>query len=123
MASVSGNAFDTVPPEAVMLKGYDPPFAVLAVVIVIVLVVGAEPLTVAGAKVAVTPVGSPLVPSVIVEVIPFCGVMVTGHVIEAPFAMPIGSVGPFNWNVPARTVKLKLDVALCVPAVPVTVTL
>ena len=87
----------------------------------ITLVPAFEPLSVAGENVAVTPAGKPVVPKVTVPVKPFCGVMPIVAVTVWPFCMPSAAVGTASPNEGARTVNVKLDFAVCEPAVPVTV--
>jgi hypothetical protein len=87
----------------------------------ITLVPAFDPLSVAGENVAVTPVGKPVVPSVTVPLKPFCGVMPTVAVIVWPFCIPSAAVGTASPKEGASRVNVKLDFAVCEPAVPVTV--
>ncbi len=80
-----------------------------------------NPLSVAGEKVAVTPAGKPVVPRVTVPLKPFAGVMPTTAVMVWPFCIPCAVLGTASPNEGARTVRVKLDFAVCEPAVPVTV--
>ena len=79
------------------------------------------PLSVAGANVAVTPAGKPVVPRVTAPLKPLVGVMPTTTVMVWPFCMPCASVGTASPKVGASTVKVKLDLEVCEPAVAVTV--
>lgn len=99
----------------------NPPLAVLAATMVMTLVAAFDPLSVAGENVAVTPVGKPVVPRVMVPLKPFWGVTATVAVMVWPFCIPSAAVGTASPNAGANTVRLKLDFAVCEPAVPVTV--
>ena len=85
------------------------------------LVPALEPLSVAGEKVAVTPAGKPVVPRVTVQLKPFCGVMPTTAVMVWPFCIPCAVLGAARPKEGASTVNVKVDFAVCEPAVPVTV--
>ncbi len=86
----------------------------------ITLVAAFDPLSVAGENVAVTPAGRPVAPRVTVPLKPFWGVMPTTAVMVWPFCMPSAAVGTASPKEGARTVNMKLDSAVCEPAVPVT---
>ena len=85
------------------------------------LVAAFDPLSVAGENVAVTPAGKPVVPKVTVPLKPFWGVMPTTTVIVWPFCIPWAVLGTASPKEGARTVNVKLDFAVCEPAVAVTV--
>ena len=87
----------------------------------ITLVPAFDPLREAGENVAVTPAGKPVVPRVTIPLKPFWGVMPTTAVIVWPFCIPCAVLGTASPKEGASTVNVKLDFAVCEPAVPVTV--
>lgn len=93
----------------------------MAATILITLVAAFDPLSVAGEKVAVTPAGKPVVPKVTVPLKPFVGVTPTTTVMVWPFCIPCAVLGTASPKEGAKTVSVKLDFAVCDPAVPVTV--
>jgi hypothetical protein len=85
------------------------------------LVAAFDPLSVVGENVAVTPEGKPVVPRVTVPLKPFWGVMPATAVMVWPFCIPSAVLGPASPKEGARTVNVKLDLAVFEPAVPATV--
>lgn len=75
MVSVRGAVWVIPPPVAVMVSGYDPALAVVAIVSVKVLAPAVAPAIVAGEKTAAAPVGRPETDSAIVELKRFSGVV------------------------------------------------